>query len=111
MWRGTRRLGLLFHAPGRPEGEPLGYGYVQPSGRIGPLLMREPDLLEPALAELTTAVTPSGGWQAVVPGVARHALLPLLRAGLRIDGAPAIHAATDEGPPFDRYLPMNSALI
>ncbi|MFN8623483.1 MAG: GNAT family N-acetyltransferase [Chloroflexota bacterium] len=111
MWRGTGRLGLVLHRPGDPDGEALGYGYVQPSGRIGPVLVREPSLLEPALAELTSAVTPAGGWQAYVPGVAGGALLPLMAAGMRIDGGPAIFCATDDGPPFDRYLPMNSALI
>jgi hypothetical protein len=84
---------------------------VQPSGRLGPLLVREPDLLGPALGELVRAVDPPEGWQAVVPGVAVGALLPLLRAGMRIDGGPAVYAATWPGPPFERYLPMNFAMI
>ena len=60
---------------------------MQPVGRIGPVLVAEPALLGPALAELTAAVTPSDGWQVTVPGIARDALGPLLAAGLRIDGA------------------------
>lgn len=111
LLRASGRLGLVFHRPGTPPNEAIGYGYVQPVGRIGPVLMTEPSLLEPALAELTTAVTPSDGWQVTVPGVAAHALGPLLAGGLRIDGGPAIYAADWDGPPFDRYLPMNSAIL
>jgi len=109
--RATGRLGLLFHRPGAPDGEALGYGYVQPSGRLGPLLMREPALLAPALAELTDAVVPPGAWQAIVPGAAAGALVPLLNGGLRIEGGPAVYASDWDGPPFDRYLPMNFALV
>ena len=111
FWRATGRLGLLFHGPGDADGAALGYGYVQPSGRLGPILVREPSLLTPALAELTDAVVPPGAWQAIVPGVAAHALVPLLAGGLRIEGGPAVYASDWAGPPFDRYLPMNFALV
>jgi GNAT superfamily N-acetyltransferase len=111
FWRATGRVGLLFHVPGGGADDPVGYGYAQPSGRIGPVVVREPGLLAPALAELTAAVTVSDGWQVIVPGVAADALLPLLRAGMRIEGGPAVYAATWAGPPFDRYLPMSHALI
>jgi GNAT superfamily N-acetyltransferase len=113
MWRETGRLGFLFHRPGPHDAADatLGYGYVQPSGRIGPVLLREPALLGPALAELTAALAPPGAWQAIVPGPAAHALVPLLAGGMRIEGGPAVYAADWDGPPFDRYLPMNFALI
>ena len=111
FWRATGRLGLLFHPPGDSDGDGLGYGYVQPSGRLGPILVREPSLLTPALAELTDAVVPPGAWQAIVPGAAAHALVPLLTGGLRIEGGPAVYASDGAGPPFDRYLPMNFALV
>jgi len=111
FWRSTGRQGLLFHRPGERDGEALGYGYVQPSGRLGPVLVREPGLLTPAIAELADAVDPPGAWQAIVPGTATNALVPLLRGGMRIEGGPAIYAADWDGPPFDRYLPVNFALI
>lgn len=108
--RATGRMGLLFHRPGDRE-DAFGYGYVQPSGRIGPVLVREPWMLTPALAELTDAVVPMAGWQAIVPGVAADALLPLLEGGLRIEGGPAVYGADWDGPPFDRYLPMGFGLV
>jgi GNAT superfamily N-acetyltransferase len=111
FWRATGRLGLLFRDPWHREGPPLGYGYVQPSGRLGPVVVRDPRLLPAALAELTDAVTPPDAWQAIVPGPAAEALVPLLRAGMRIEGGPAVYAADWDGPPFDRYLPMSFALI
>ncbi|HRZ38924.1 MAG TPA: potassium/proton antiporter, partial [Candidatus Paceibacterota bacterium] len=46
--RAAGRMGLLFHRPGDRE-DAVGYGYVQPSGRIGPVLVREPWMLTPAL--------------------------------------------------------------
>ncbi len=106
----TGRLGLLFHRPGAPD-HADGYGYVQPAGRIGPVLVREPWMLQPALGELTGALEPMIAWQAVVPGIAAHALRPLLEGGLRIEGSPAVYAANWSGPPFERYLPMSFGLV
>jgi hypothetical protein len=68
-------------------------------------------MLTPSLAELTDAVVPMAGWQAIVPGVAGHALQPLLDGGLRIEGSPAVYGADWDGPPFDRYLPMGFGLV
>ena len=110
LCRSTGRLGLLFHRPGAPD-DAYGYGYVQPVGRLGPVVVREPWMLTPALAELTDAIVPPGAWQAIVPGVAVDALVPLLDGGLRIEGSPAIYAADWDGPPFDRYLPMGFGLV
>ncbi len=110
LCRTTGRLGLLFHPPGAPD-QADGYGYVQPAGRIGPVLVREPWMLQPALGELTGALEPMIAWQAVVPGIAAHALRPLLEGGLRIEGSPAVYAANWSGPPFERYLPMSFGLV
>ena len=82
-----------------------------PSVALGPVLVREPWMLTPALAELTDAVMPPGAWQAIVPGIAADALVPLLEGGLRIEGSPAVYAADWDGPPFDRYLPMGFGLV
>ena len=47
----------------------------------------------------------------MVPGVAITALRPLLAAGLRIDGTPAVYCSEGRGPRFDRYIPMSYALL
>lgn len=100
------RLGFLY----RQGSEMVAYGYVQPSGRIGPICATDPQLLAAILGHLVSAVRPVGGWQAIVPGTATEAFVPLLRAGLRIDGGPALYCGNWDGPRFDRYLPMNFAL-
>ena len=46
-----------------------------------------------------------------LPGPASTILRPLLQAGLRIDGTPAIHLTESTGPAFDRYIPMSYALL
>jgi GNAT superfamily N-acetyltransferase len=102
------RLGFFY---GRPGGDqPLAYGYAQPSGRLGPVATRDPALLTSIVGHLAAAVRPAGEWQVIVPGPAAEALLPLMRAGLRMDGPPALFCGTWDGPQFDRYLPMNFAL-
>jgi hypothetical protein len=100
------RLGFLYKEGSRV----LAYGYAQASGRIGPITATEPGLLTPILGHLVRAVRPVGGWQAIVPGPAADALLPLMRAGLRIDEPPVLYCSNWDGPRFDRYLPINFAL-
>jgi GNAT superfamily N-acetyltransferase len=107
FWRSTGRIGLLFGDPTSPSG----YGYVQPSGRVGPVVVREPGSLLPALRVLTGTVPPPDGWQIIVPGPAGDVLRALLDAGLRIDGGPVLWCGTWVGPPFDRTIPMQFALV
>ena len=57
------------------------------------------------------AVAVIEGWQLVVPGPAISVLEPLLRAGLRIDGTPAVYCADRTVPRFDRYVPGSFALL
>jgi GNAT superfamily N-acetyltransferase len=109
FWRALESMGFLYFRPG--ETEPAAYGYAEGSGRLGPVAVREAALLPYVLGHLVRAVKPLGGWQLVVPGPAREVWLPLIRAGLRIDGPPAIYSASWGGPPFDRYLPLNFALL
>jgi GNAT superfamily N-acetyltransferase len=109
LWRRLESKGFLYFRSG--EADPVAYGYAEGSGRIGPVAVREAPLLPDVLGHLVRAVRPLGGWQIVVPGPATRAWLPLLEAGLRIDGPPAIYSATWGGPPFDRYLPLNFALL
>jgi predicted N-acetyltransferase YhbS len=109
FWRAAESKGFLYHVPG--DAEPAGYGYAEVSGRIGPVVVREAALLPRVLGHLVQALRPIGGWQVVVPGPALQAWHPLLAAGMRIDGPPAVYSATWGGPPFDRYLPLNFALL
>jgi hypothetical protein len=92
------------------DGSVAGYGYVQPSGRIGPLAASDASLIPGLIGHLTRSVTVADGWQAVVPG-ASMALPLLLRHGLRIDGTPAMYCADHAGPDFGRYLPTSFALL
>lgn len=109
FWTSTGRQGWLFHDPA--SGQPVGYGYAQASGRVGPVATIEPRWLEPALAHLFSVVTPSDGWQLHVPGPS-PVLPSLLRGGFRLDDdAPILWCATSDGPAFDRYLPASYAIL
>jgi GNAT superfamily N-acetyltransferase len=93
----------------RRGGADAGYGYVQRSGRVGPVCARTAADLGPITAHLLGSLQPPGAWQVIVPGTASGVFVPLLRAGLRIDGPPAIFCASWPGPAYDRYLPINFA--
>ena len=102
------RTGALFTDG---SGAVLGYGYAHPSGRVGPVAALDPSHLPGFVGYLVRLTEVLEGRQLVVPGPATSVLVPLLRAGLRIDGTPAIHLTQGPGPAFDRYLPMSYALL
>ena len=103
----SRRQGWAVEDEG---GEVVGYGYVQPSGRLGPVAVADPDLMAGLVGHLARSVVVPDGWQAVVPGTS--CALPLLLAhGLRIDATPAVYCADHAGPAFERYLPTSFALL
>lgn len=107
-WRIGERQGVLF----RSGDDVVGYGYAHASGRLGPLYVRDPALLAPALGRLAEAVSPVGAWSVIVPGCADRALVPLLGIGFRIDGQPGLYCSTSaSGPAFERYLPASYALL
>ena len=90
------------------RGEVVGYGYVQRSGRLGPVAVADPDLMAGPRRSPARSVVVPDGWQAVVPGTS--GALPLLLAqGLRIDATPAVYCADHAGPDFERYLPTSFA--
>jgi GNAT superfamily N-acetyltransferase len=107
FWVGGGRQGWLFEGPAGL----LGYGYAHPSGRLGPVAAGEPEHLPAMLGHLARSVPVLEGRQAVVPGAAMAALQPLMAAGLRLDGTPAIFCTDRPGPRLDRYLPMSFALL
>ena len=102
------RTGVLFT---NEAGTVLGYGYAHRSGRIGPVAALEPSYLPAFVGYLVRLTDVLEGRQLVVPGPASTILVPLLQAGLIIDGTPAIHCAEGPGPRFDRYIPMSYALL
>ncbi len=109
FWRGERRHGLLFRS--RASGAPLGYGYTQASGRLGPVALSDPTLAAAALGSLFTRETPRGAWLVLVPGTNEQAMVPLLRSGFRFEGWPGIVASTRAADYLASYLPAGFALL
>ena len=102
------RRGWLFLGP---DGAALGYGYSSPSGRLGPILVRDPDLLGAALGHLLGAVEPRGPFLTWIPGAADRALLPALAAGLRLDPFPILLCWDRPPTDFERYLPISPGML
>lgn len=100
-----RRLFGLF------EGDALvGYGYAQQSGRLGPVVVRRPELTLPFVGRLMREIEPLEDWMVHVPGPAAETFVALLRAGMRLDGPPVLFCATDLTIDHGRYLPATFAL-
>ena len=93
------------------QGKVLGYGYAHRSGRIGPVAAVDPAYLPGFIGYLVRATQVLEGRQLVVPGPAISALGPLLSAGMRIDGTPAVYCSEGPGLALDRYIPMSYALL
>jgi GNAT superfamily N-acetyltransferase len=108
FWAASRRRGWLLEEAG---GGLLGYGYAQPSGRIGPVAAEGATRLPVLLGHLARSLRVNDAWQVLVPGPAATALRLLLASGLRIDRGPGVFCADHDGPAFDRYLPMSFALL
>lgn len=106
--RACGRTGFMYKAP---DGEPLGYGYSSEAGRFGPVALLDDSLIAPVLGHLIAAIKPRGATSAWVPGANDRAMVALLRAGLRIEGFPALLGWTRPFGAFDRYLPASLALL
>jgi GNAT superfamily N-acetyltransferase len=105
-WLAWERQGFLLRTGGAPQG----YGYAHPSGRLGPVVVRDSASLLAFVGRLTREVTAADAWQVLLPGPADATFVALLNAGLRFDGPPAIFCATRPGPDYTRYLPASFAL-
>jgi GNAT superfamily N-acetyltransferase len=102
------RSGFLVRERG---GRVLGYSYGSPVGRIGPVAALDPELL-PALLGVAVRQTPILGAVGVwVPGCADAAIRALLDAGLRFDRFPGLMCWSRAETPFERYLPVNLAMV
>ncbi len=102
------RVGFVYQAG---SGEVLGYGYTSASGRLGPVALVDETLTAAVLAHLLDAVEPRGATTVWVPGDNDRGLIALLRAGLVIEGFPALLCWTRPFARFDRYLPAGPALL
>jgi GNAT superfamily N-acetyltransferase len=92
------------------DGRPVGYGYVAPSGRVGPAAAEDETLLPGILGHLLAAVEPVGAFSAWVPGTAGPAVTALLRAGLRLEDFPALLCWDRPFADLSRYVPIALAL-
>jgi GNAT superfamily N-acetyltransferase len=101
-------IGFLYRAA---DGAAVGYAFAAESGRVGPVAVREEWLLGPVLGHLLGAVRPRGAFAVWVPGTAGEAVVPLLRAGLRVDGFPCLLCWDRPFADFARYLPMSPGLL
>jgi hypothetical protein len=93
------------------RGETLGYGYIAPSGRFGPIAALDPPLLAPITAHLLTAVRPPGAYATWIPGAADDLFVMLLRAGFRFESFPTLLLWNRPFADFSRYVPINLALL
>jgi GNAT superfamily N-acetyltransferase len=106
--RGESRRGWLYRGP---DGAVLGYGYATEAGRVGPVAVRDADLLAPVLGHLTSAVQPRGAFALWLPGSADRAVVPALRAGFRLDQFPLLLCWDRPFADFSRYLPISPGLL
>jgi GNAT superfamily N-acetyltransferase len=102
------RIGFLYRAR---DGTAVGYAFAAESGRVGPVAVRDESLLGPVLGHLLGAVRPRGAFAVWVPGTAGEAVVPLLHAGLRLDGFPCLLCWDRPFADFGRYLPMSPGLL
>jgi GNAT superfamily N-acetyltransferase len=106
--RAEGRTGILFVDGG---GQPVGYGYASEAGRVGPVAVRDPDLLAPAIGHLVTTIRPRGAFGVWMPGAAGETMAALLRAGFRIDGFPCLVCWDRPITDFSRYVPISPGLL
>ena len=105
--RSENRHGWLYLGT---DGAPLGYGYAGESGRLGPVAVRDPDLMVPVLGHLTSAVVPRGAFAVWVGGPADRALVALLQAGFRLEAFPVLLCWDRPYADFNCYLPSSPGL-
>jgi GNAT superfamily N-acetyltransferase len=87
-----------------------GYGYTSAVGRIGPVAVRDPELLAPVVAQLLTAVEPRGASAIWLPGGAGPAVRTCLEAGLRFEDFPLLLCWSRPFADFGRYIPISPGL-
>ena len=102
------RSGWLYEGP---DGKPLGYGYAGEAGRLGPVAVRDEELLAPILGHLTSAVVPRGAFATWIGGASDRALVAVLGAGFRLDRFPVLLCWDRPFADFAKYLPISPGLL
>jgi len=106
--RAGGRTGFVYRTS---AGDAVGYGYSSEAGRFGPVAVLDETLTAPILGHLMHNIRPRGATTVWVPGANDRAMVALLRAGLRIEGFPAMMCWTRPFGRFERYLPASLALL
>jgi GNAT superfamily N-acetyltransferase len=106
--RAESRRGWLYRGP---DGASVGYGYATEAGRVGPVAVRDADLMVAVLGHLTSAVEPRGAFALWLPGNADRAVVAALRAGFRLDQFPVLLCWDRPFADFSRYLPISPGLL
>lgn len=106
--RSESRRGWLYRGP---DGRPVGYGYATEAGRVGPIAVRDADLVTPVIGHLTRTVMPRGAFALWLPGSADRAVTATLRAGFRLDQFPVLLCWDRPFADFGRYLPISPGLL
>jgi GNAT superfamily N-acetyltransferase len=88
-----------------------GYGYTSPVGRIGPVAVRDVELMAPLRGHLLTTVQPRGASAVWLPGGAGSAVGLALEAGLRFEDFPLLLCWSRPFADFERYLPISPGLL
>jgi GNAT superfamily N-acetyltransferase len=94
-----------------PDGRLLGYGYTSSVGRIGPVAVRDAELMGPVLGHLLASVVPRGASAVWLPGAAGGAVGLALAAGLRFEDFPLLVCWSRPFADFERYLPISPGLL
>ena len=102
------RHGFLYRGP---DGAVLGYGYAGEVGRVGPVAVRDPALLEAVIGHLIASVPARGARAIWVSGEAVRLMPTLLAAGLRTDEFPLLVCWDGPFADFSRYLPISPGLL
>jgi GNAT superfamily N-acetyltransferase len=102
------RRGWLYHGP---DGAPVAYGYAAEAGRIGPIAVRDAELLAPIIGHLGSVVTPRGAAAIWLPGTAGPALTAALQAGFRMDQFPVLLCWDRPFADLSRYVPISPGLL
>jgi GNAT superfamily N-acetyltransferase len=106
--RANGRTGFVYRTD---DDRPVGYGYSSEAGRFGPVALLDDTLTAPVLGHLMTSIRPRGATSVWVPGANDRAMVALLRAGLRIEGFPALLCWSRPFARFECYLPASLALL
>jgi GNAT superfamily N-acetyltransferase len=106
--RADSRTGFAYR---EGDGRLVGYGYASEAGRVGPIAVRDPELLAPVLAHVLATVVPRGASSVWLPGTAGGALAATIGAGLRIEGFPVLLCWSLPFADFSRYIPISPGLL